>query len=336
MRSMKTATTTALLLLFASSTFAASSKATPCLNVPDAKGCLAGVAMTALASEKSAESRTDGYASLLSSLVKAGVRRDDVFAAAINSETAPLLSRWSLAVARKAYAQRFSVAEASEDDPGRIEAVADHLRNRPDGLERLFVAFTACEAKEDMSPAALAEWDGVLDRLCRIKAADSDALDKMIPGLSAMVAPVIDAYNRDEHALRQSLLQSLNTLSGYHALLAESASAKERENLRGILAFGHLLTATALATAGYREGAFKALETSLGHLRKAPSMATEFQMFFSQASWIYAKAGRRDEASRAIKESMAKVDRKRSGSGGDRATDIAIAIETLSLLETTH
>ena len=101
---MRSATTTLLLLLTVSSALAAGPKASSCLSVPDAKDCLAGVAKATLALEKSPESRADGFASLISSLAKAGVRRDDIFSAATDDGAAPVYSRWSLAVARRAYA----------------------------------------------------------------------------------------------------------------------------------------------------------------------------------------------------------------------------------------
>lgn len=335
---MKTAMIALLLAVAACSTFAADHSASACLAAADSKDCLAGVALAALAKDKSAESRVDGYASLLSSLAKAGVRRDDVFAAGTDDESAPVYSRWSLAVARRTYALRFETGDAGIDDPGRIEAMAILLRGGRDGLERLMVIWSACEAREGASPLALAKWDGVLDRLCRMDGADADALEKGFPGMSAMAAPVVDAYNRDDQALRRSLAASLDTLSRYESALSGKMSGKDREGIHGILVIGHLFNASALATAGYRQASAKAVEVCLGHLRKAPTIGKipEFHMVETLASWIYAKAGMRDEAMKAVRESLAKADRMRNGSGGDKATTIATAIETLRVLESTR
>lgn len=335
---MKTATASFLLIVTASSAFASGPSALACLSATDAKDCLAGVAKMALASEKSTESRIEGYASLLTSLAKTAVRRDDVFTAATVDESAPIYSRWSLAVARRTYALRFGISDTAMIDPERIEALAMLLRNRRDGFERLTIAWTACEAREDAPPATMAKWDGVLDRLCRMDASDAEALDKGFPGLATMATPLFNAYNRDDQALRQSLAASVDMLFGYEVVLAKKLSAKEREGIHMVLTFGHLFNAMALATSGHRHQSVKAIEVSLDYLRKAPSIsrAPEFQMVTTLLSWIYAKAGMRNEAMKAVSESLVQVDRGRSGSGGDKATAIATAIETLRVLESTH
>ena len=135
---MRSATTALLMILAVSSALAAGPKASSCLSVPDAKDCLAGLAKATLASEKSPESRADGYASLVSSMAKAGVRRDDIFSAATDDGAAPNYSRWSLAVARRTYALHFGIGDSSVDSPQRIEALADLLRGRRDGMEWVF------------------------------------------------------------------------------------------------------------------------------------------------------------------------------------------------------
>ena len=338
MKKLKAAVATILLVILAAPSLAASPKAYPCLTSTDAKNCLVGIALKALASEKSAEARLDGFASLLSALVKSGIRRDDAFAIAIDDASAPLISRWSLAVARKTYAFQFSIANAQVDDLDRIEAMGEYLRSRQDGLERLAVASTSCETRENLPALTVSKWGGVLDRLCRIDPSDAEVLEKEIPGLSAIAPPLFDAYNRNEKALRQSLPASLNILSGYETLLAESKSATERSAMRGILAVGHLFNASALVTSGYQEGAVKELEISLSHLRKSPAIAQapEFKLFFAQASWIYAKAGIRDKAMNSVRESIRNVDQKKVGSCGHEASAIATAIETLRILDVAH
>jgi hypothetical protein len=327
--------TIALVLTLATSTaFAAGPKAVPCLSALNAKECLAGVAIAALATEKSPESRLDGTASLISSMAKAGVRRDDIFSAAKDDETAPIYSRWSLAVARRTYALRHGIESAALESPERIEAMAELLRGRRDGLERLTLAWAACEAREGESPDALAKWGGTLDRLCRLDASDLDAMEKGLPGLSSLGATVVDAYNRDEASLRRSIAASLDVLSEYEKALDRKMPATEREALQGMLSIGHLFNATALAISGHGTGAAKAIEISLGHLAKAPNLgrASEFQLALTQASWIYAKAGMREEALAALRKSLARVD-GRGMSGGDRGTAIGTSIETLRTLE---
>lgn len=212
--------------------------------------------------------------------------------------------------------------------------MAELLRGRRDGLERLPLAWAACEAREGESPEALAKWGGTLDRLCRLDASDLDAMEKGLPGLSSLGATVVDAYNRDEASLRRSIATSLDVLSEYEKALDRKMPATEREALQGMLSIGHLFNATALAISGHGTGAAKAIEISLGHLAKAPNLgrASEFQLALTQASWIYAKAGMREEALAALRKSLARVD-GRGMSGGDRATAIGTSIETLRTLE---
>ena len=331
---MNARTIALLLTLATSSALAAGPKAAPCLTVPDPKDCLAGVAIAALATEKSPESRVDGTASLISSMAKAGVRRDDLFSAAKDDEAAPIYSRWSLAVARRTYALRYGIDSAALESPQRIEALADLLRGRGDGLEKLILASAACEAREGEAPDAIAKWDGTLDRLCRIDASDSDAMGIGLPGSSALWVPVVDAYNRDDASLRRSIAASLGVLSEYEKALDRKMPATAREGLQGILAIGHLVNASALAISGDGAGAAKAIEISLGHFAKAPTLGktSEFQMFLMQAPWIYAKAGMRAQALASLRKSLARVD-GRGVSGGDRATAIGISIETLRILE---
>lgn len=326
----------AFFLTFTASTvFAAGPLATSCLKAPDTKECLVSVAMAAMATEKSAESRSDGHASLLSSLARAGVRRDDAYATAIDDESAPIRSRWSLAVARRTYALRFGLAGEDIAELIRIEAIATHLRGRSDGFDRLTVIWSACDAREDMPPTVLEKWDGILDRLCQMDDSDADALERGFPGLAAISAPIVDAFNRNEPALRRSLAISLDTLSQYEVALSGKMLAREREEIHGLLTIGHLLNAMALATTGRGAIASKAIETSLHHLRKAPSVAKapEFQMVEMLASWIYAKAGMHDKAMQAIRKSLTMIDRMREGTAGVKARAIATAIETLRVLE---
>ena len=327
--------TISLVLTLATSTaFATGPKAIPCLSAPDAKDCLAGVAIAALATEKSPESRVDSTASLLSSLAKAGVRRDDLFSAAKDDETAPISSRWLLAVARRTYALRHGIDSAALESPQRIEALAELLRGRSDGLERLILAWDACEAREGETPDAIAKWEGTLDRLCRIDVSESGAMERGLPKLSSLGASVVDAYNRDEDSLRRSIAASLGALSEYEKALDLKIPPTEREVIQSTLAIGYMLNATALAISGHGAASTKAIEISLGHLAKAQALgrASEFHLVLSQASWIYAKAGMRDEALAALRKSLARVD-GRGMSGGDSATAIGISIETLCTLE---
>ena len=55
-------------------------------------------------------------------------------------------------------------------------------------------------------------------------------------------------------------------------------------------------------------------------------------MALTVASWIYAKAGTRDEALAALRKSLARVG-GREVSGGDRAPAIGISIKTLRTFE---
>ena len=323
-----------VMALATSNAFAAGPKAAPCLFAADTKECLVDVAIAALAMEKSPESRVDGTASLLSSLAKAGVRRDDLFSAAKDDETAPIYSRWSLAVARRTYALRQGTDTSTLESPQRIRALAELLLGRRDGLERLGLVWTACEAREGETPDAIAKWEGTVDHLCRIDALDLDALEKDLPGFSALGATVVNAYNRDEAALSHSIATSLGVLSEYEMSLDRKMPTTEREFIHGMLATGFLVNATALAISGHGAESAKAIETSLGHLAKTQTLgkSSEFQSAFAHASWIYAKAGMRDEALAALRLHLTRIDGK-GVSGGDRASAIGISIEALRALE---
>ncbi len=333
---MRTTTAISLVLAFAAtSVMAKGGMASSCLSTVDPKGCLAGVAVTALASERSVESRVDGYATLLSSLARAGVQHDGALVAAIDDTDAPIYSRWSLAVSRRAYALRFEKNIDGTDEPSRIESLADLLRKRRDGLERLTLIWWACEAREDAPKAVLAKWDGVLDRLCKLDAHDAKALDRELPDLSIMAAPLVDAFNRDEQALRRSIVTSAAVLTGYEARLSQKMSFKAREGVQGLLVIGHLLNAVALATSGHHEWSVREAELSFAYLGRTKffAKAPEFQFVTSLVAWIYAKAGLRSKAIKALHDSLARVDGLRNASGGARAPVYAVAIETLRLLE---
>lgn len=337
MQTVKTAAMAAFLLL-ATTAHAVGPKAVPCLSAADPKGCLANVAAASLAAEKSPESRADGYASLLTSLAKAGVRRDDIFSAAVDDGTAPVFSRWLLALARRTYALHFEIVDAAVESPQRIEVLADLLRARRDGWEKLMVVWAICEAREGEPPSALVGWNGILDRLCRLDDLDVVALESELPGLSAMFRPVVDAYNRDNEALGRSIAASLSVLAEYEWVLGQKMPAKDRDDIRLIIAIGHLCNATALTITGRGSGAKKALGISLGHMAKAPSHRKDPGYLMTQvlASWIYAKAGMRDEAIKSVRESLGRADGPHGGSVGDRVSAVATAIETLRVLESSN
>jgi hypothetical protein len=333
---MRTTTAISLLLSLAtSSAIAAGGPAFLCLSTIDPKECLAGVAVKALSSEKSAESRIDGYASLLSSLARAGVQHDGALVAANDDTEAPIYSRWTLAVSRRAYELRFGKDTHGIAESDRIEALAGLLRKRRDGLERLMLILSACEAREDAPKSALAKWNGALDRMCQMDDADAEALDRGFSGLAIMAAPLVDASNRDVESLHRSIEASAAVLSRYEATLNQKMSVKAREGVQGLLAIGHLLNSLALSTTGHQELAVRAIELSLSHLSKAKSLApaSEFQSLATLSSWVYAKAGLRSEAMKRVRDSLIKADGLPKGSGGDKVAVIAVAIETLRLLE---
>ena len=335
---MKTRIIAVAAALTSSFAFAATPLASACLSYPNATECLADVAAAAVATEKSAELRIDGYASLVSSMTKAGVRRDDLFAKAVDDETAPVFSRWSLAVARKTYALHFEIDSIDVDRPQKIEALADLLKRRRDGFDRLAVILAACEAREGESQDTVAKWSGVLDRLCTIDELDSESLEKEWLGFSVLVMPMVDAYNRHGDALRNSLAASLSVLGEYEKSLSRKMHAREREGIHGVLAIGHLFNAIALATYGHQSGAAKAMAISLGHLSKMPKLrkAREFEMLMTYAPWIYAKAGMRDEATKGVKGLLVRLDQAKNMSGEEKLSVLAMAIETLHVLEARH
>lgn len=323
------------LSMVASTAFAAVPKATPCLSSQDSKNCLASVAAAALASEKSSESRTEGYASLITSLAKADVQRDDIFLAAVDDASAPIQARWILAVARRTYALRFGISNPVIDTPQRIETLADLLRKRGDGSERLTVAWTACEAREGESPVAIAKWEGALDRLCKLDDTDANDLKNEVSSILAMAAPMVDAYNRDNKALDHSIAASLIVLAEYEKMLNRRMPVQEREVIQGLLALGRMINATALATSGQRTEAEKAVDVLLEQIRKAPKFSNSpvFQIVMAQVPWIYAKSGLHNRAIGTVRESLVRIDDGKKLSNEEKALAIGMVIEALRLLE---
>lgn len=323
-----------LLVLATSSAFAAGTKAASCLYAKDQKGCFADVAIAALATEKSPEARVDGTASLLTSLAKSGVRRDELLSAARDEEKAPSYSRWALSLARRTYALRYRIDSSAMDSPQHIEEQAALLRGQRDGLQRLMLAWAACAAREGEEASTIAKWNGTLDRLCRVDASDSVAMEKDFTGLTALAAAMMDAYNHDEASFIRSIAASRIVLSTYDKELKRKMSTSERESIQGILIVGNMLHATALSISNQREEAVKAFELSIGHLAKAPSLGRlpEFQMISAQGAWIYARAGMRPKALAVIRNTLSRIE---GGGvpGGESAMAIGNLIEALRILE---
>jgi hypothetical protein len=333
---MKVRSIALALSLVASTAFAVVPKASPCLSSQDSKNCLASVAAAVLASEKSPGSRTEGYASLITSLAKADVRRDDIFFAAMDDVSAPIQARWILAVARRTYALHFGISDPVIDTPQRIEVLADLLRKqRGDGFERLTVAWTACEAREGASPVAIAKWEGVLDRLCKLDDIDENALKNEVSVILFMAAPMVDAYNRDSKALDRSIAASLIVLAEYEKMLSLKMTVQEREAIQSLLALGRMINATALAISGQRTEAGKAVGVLLEQIRKTPKFSNPpgSQIVLAQVPWIYAKLGMHNKVIGGVRESLARVDGGRTVSNEDKALAIGMVIEALRLLE---
>ena len=309
--------------------------ATACLKASDPSECLIAVATTRLKNEKSSEERIDGYASLITSLAKSDIRKDDLFNQAIDDESAPAKSRWSLMLARKVYATRFNISNADIETPQKIENLANSLRAKYDGIDRMMIVWDSCEAREGEKVEALKSWGGVLDRLCKLDASDVDSLEKEIPGMSAMTMPMIDAYNRDERALSESIQRSLKVLDGYQNLVEKSRTKTDKEAFRGIIAMGHWFNAIALATSGSANASTKAMDIALAQLSEASigKRSIESQLMVANASWIYAKAGAQEKAKKSIGSALKDLDKARGGSVSDRAAVIGMVIEALHELK---
>jgi hypothetical protein len=330
--------TIALLLgLFSSIAFAAGPKPVSCLSSADVKGCLADFAIAALAKERSAELRVDGTESLLSSFAKAGLRRDDLLIAAKDEVDAPIYSRWSLAVARRTYALHHGIDSDLAESPQHIEFLGGLLRKRGDGLDRLWLIWDACEAREGEAPEAIAKWNGTLDRLCTIDRFDVEALEKSLPGISDSALALVAAYNRDEITLKRSMSASLDTLSKLGTALNRKMSPSERAAFQVVMGLGHMFNATALAIHGNGGESTLAIEEALRQLSTVPAFArtSALPLAYAQATWIYAKAYMREKSLASIRKLLFRLDGPRVSSA-DKATAIGVAIEALQLLESSR
>jgi hypothetical protein len=324
-----------LLMLAACPVLAAGPKAVACLSDKDAVGCFTAVAAAALVQERSAESRLEGYADLLSTMAKIGVRKDDIFFAASDDDSAPVYSRWTLALARKTYSFQFGIEDKSGDSPQRIEMLGNFLRRRSDGLERLFIVWNACEARESVSPEALARWEGTLDRLCKLDESDIQAIESMSPDFSSVAALFIHAYNRNEEALRRLNANVDIIFAGYEKALRRKMPAAERKAILGALAYGHFMRAAALAIAGNGSGSVRAIEMALDYFKRSPDpgKAIGGELILATTSLVYGKAGLRDKSMKTLKKAAARIDRAKNMHGGDKALALSGLAETLSVLQ---
>lgn len=305
--------------------------ATTCLKASDPSECLVAVATMRLKNEKSSEKRLDGYASLITSLAKSDIRKDELLNQAIDDESAPAKSRWSLMLARKVYATRFNISNADIETHQKIETLANSLRAKYEGIDRMMIIWDACEAREVEKIEAIETWGGALDRLCKLDESDIDSIDKEIPGMSAITMPMIDAYNRDGEALRESIQRSLSVIDGYQKLVNKTRSRTDKEALRGMIAMGHWFNAIALATSGSDSASTKAIDIALAQLSEASigKKSIESQLMVANASWIYAKAGEQEKSKKAIRNALQNLDKAREGSASDRAAVISMVIEAL-------
>ncbi len=305
--------------------------ATACLKASDPSECLVAVATMRLKNEKSSEERLNGYASLITSLAKSDIRKDDLLNQAIDDESAPAKSRWSLMLARRVYATRFNISNADIETPQKIETLANSLRAKYDGIDRMMIVWDACEAREGEKIEAINAWGGALDRLCKLDESDIDSLEKEVPGMSAITMPMIDAYNRDGEALRESIQRSASVINRYQNFVNKTRSRTDKEAFRGMIAMGHWFNAIALATIGSDTASTKAIDIALAQLSEASigKKSIESQLMVANASWIYAKAGEQEKSKQAIGNALQNLDKARDGSVSDRAAVIGMVIEAL-------
>lgn len=309
--------------------------ASSCLSKADPKNCLANFAISSLAKDKNAGSRIAGAAALITTLAKANMRRDDILTMVKDDEMASILARWTLAVSRNTYIFRFELPLETQESNTRLNIIGQHLRSSTIGMDRFTVILAACEAMNKESKQAQEKWNGALDDFCSMNQSDADAIEREFPNLSVVTKPLVAAYQKDSVELGNSLGASIKIISDYQNLLTDKLPSKDREFIHTMIFLGHIFNAWALATANHGVPAVKALELAMKYSDEKPSIdqAKEFQVIKSMMSWIYAKAGMREEALKMIKTSLHNIDRNKNSAGGEIAAVLALAIETLHELE---
>ncbi|MBK7654603.1 MAG: hypothetical protein IPJ18_05190 [Betaproteobacteria bacterium] len=263
------------------------------------------------------------------------MRRDDVFAESGKPFSGPLARQWRLTVARRSYALKYMPAAASPGETATIEAFAAALAPRLDGIDLAMMVGAACEAGEGATPEVAARWEGLIDRLCRFSPSDEERMDSVVPGLSAMVAPLIAAYRKDDDALSVALPASFKILAGYESILSDKRMAKsQRETVRGLIAFGYLMDATAFAITGHSKQAGDAIGMVRNHLGKASLLADDpfFAAVAAQMSWVLAKAGLKAEALAQMRDTLRRVDRQGNMGVAGQVSAISWCIETLAII----
>lgn len=329
----------AILLLLASAAASPvlAGDALNCLSSSRVLDCLTDKAMVLAQREQSQALKAEAYETMLTTLAKIGVENKKVFEASsvVNTDGVPILARWQLEVARRAYATRFSIDENSLKSVAELDALVESIRERAQGFERFSIISTACEARELTPPDRMPQWDGLLDRQCYLHPADANAVDQELPGLSALSAPLINAYNRDKRRFADSLVISNSVLEQFQNLLHTKLSRDGKEAISGLVSIGYLMRASGFVLLDEHDEAKQAIQLAKKYLSRSQKahVLPGIESIQAYLSWAMAKSGMSKAALLEVRAILRKVDSAPRLADGEKAVTLAICIETLSNLQ---
>jgi hypothetical protein len=242
---------------------------------------------------------------------------------------------WQLLVAQQSYAVRVQGMRVGADEVSRASALASLAKKYADAFDVIAVISAACDAKEGLSPKQSAAWQGLPDEQCFMSSTDAAKIDSELDGLSVLVAPMIHAYRDERVSLRQSLGKSLDLLEYFEGVLSHPKLPKEeRDGLRFLIFFGHVLNATALSVSGDTDLAKRVIEVAQNQMNTLPRKTRSdpvFPAIKAHLAWTLAKVGMKTEADAFVRESLKRIDRSK-GTVSDVVSTISVCVETLHLL----
>lgn len=318
---------------------AAADKTTPadCLGKSNSIDCLVKIAKQHIAKAPKDKDRADAVATLLAAISRAGIRDDDLYQMAVQEDNHAYSASvsWQLLVAQQGYAVRVQGKAVDANEVSRASALATLAKKYADAFDVIAVISAACDAKDGLRPEQAIAWRGLPDEQCFMSSVDAAKIDSELEGLSVLVAPMIHAYRDERISLRQSLEKSMALLDYYDRVLSHPKLPKdERDGIRFLLFFGHVLNATALSVSGDTDLAKRVIEMAQQQLNTLPRKTRSdpvFPAIKAHLAWTLAKVGMKPEADAFVRESLKKIDRSK-GTVSDVVSTIAVCVETMHLL----
>jgi hypothetical protein len=328
-------TVTAALALLSIDAIATTQSVAACLVKPNAVDCMAISAFRRLESLPESEDKVEGYSALLTAMVSAKYRNDEIFRASrsVRNGTSLAVQTWILLLARQNYAVTFRVPI---NDPTELELLMylTEPTRRIAGDKIYAMVIQACESYRTGPRGAFKSWLEFLQQQCSLSGAEIEASDAETIGLVNLALPLIFAYRGDQDATREAVSLSRRTIEYFRSLAAQlPPTGKNRDNLKRQVFIGHSINATALALSKQSDLARVELDIALKAVRKTKRLMSdpEFAASTSYVSWAMAELGPSNEAQRQIEDILKSVDRKGFMSVKEQADAIVGCIEAVQM-----